>query len=212
MKKKSKRKIILALSALTLLMSTGCGNQKTDEVKNSLGEVNGNYVVTKTNLTIGEVIPSGVNFRKTNELAMADWKDIIGKDGKLMPFYLKHDINEKNEITASYVEFIINDEFKKQWKDEYCKDKTCEEKYDNLVNGIYAIQGGDQGLSYEKNTNTIKSAFNYEKQKDVCYDAAGEFYCEVNGLYVYTRGFGDVNVRSKDNDCRIHSDGISHCE
>lgn len=212
MNKKGKKMIVLALSTLVMMTSLGCENKKNNEVK-ELEKVNGNYVVSLTNMSIGSKVSDGVKLRSTKELAMEDWKAIIKKDEQIRPFYLKHDFNENNEIKASYVEFIINDELKKEWKEASCEnDSACEEIFDNLVNGIYTLKGGNNGESYESNKEIIKKAFNYEKQPDICHDGGPDFYCEVQNLYVFARGFGDVNVSSNNNACRISSDGISHCE
>ena len=100
MKKEFKKPMYLALGTLVLISSLGCENNNG---KDTLDKIDGNYVVSKTNMSIGSTVPEGVNFRSTKELAMADWKEITDKDGVTIPIYLKHDLNEKNEITASYV-------------------------------------------------------------------------------------------------------------
>ena len=211
--KKGRKIICLVLSILAIMTSLGCENKENSEVNNKLEKINGNYIVSSTDMSIGKKVPEGVKFRSTPTLAMADWKDINGKDGQITPIYLKHDLNENNEITASYVEFIINDELKNKWKLDSCNnDTSCKEQYDNLVNGTYTLKGGDSDKSYESNKNVIKEAFNYTKQPDVCHDGGLDFYCEVPKLYAFARGFGDVNVNSNNNICRISSDGISHCE
>ncbi len=207
-----KKKIMcLMLGVLVIMLSFGCASKKDNAVNKSENE-NGNYAVTTTNINMGSVVPEGVKLRSTAEKAMADWADITGKKGTTLPFYLKYDFNDKKEITASYIEFIINDELKSEWKKNCSKDKECIDNYDNLVNGKYTLKGGDDGESYDANIETIKKAFNYASQLDICHDGGPEFYCDVNNLYVNARGFGDVNVRSGNNRCRISSDGVSYCE
>lgn len=211
--KNSKKILCLIICALIIIISVGCGNQKDNEKSKTIDEKNGNYVVSKTYLSIGSKVSEGVKLRNTKELAMADWKDITGKNEDIKPFYLKYDFNENNEIVASYIEFIINDELKEKWKKDNCEnDKSCELKYDNLVNGTYSLKGGDGGVSYEPNANKIIDAFNYKNQADICHDGGLEFYCEVQGLYVFARGYGDIRVSSGNNSCRISSDGVSFCE
>ena len=207
-----KKKIMcLIMSVLVIMLSFGCGSKKDSDVNKEKNK-NGNYAVTTTNITMGSVVPEGVKLRSTAEKAMADWADITGKKGITLPFYLKFEFNDKKEITASYIEFVINAELKAEWKKSCLKDKECESMYDNLVNGTYTLKAGDNGESYDANIKTIKKALNYDSQPDICHDGGPEFYCDINNLYVSARGFGDVNIRSGNNSCRISSDGISYCE
>lgn len=206
-----KKILYLIISVLVIGCCFGCENNKK-KVEDT-EETGGNYIVSKTDITIGSTVPKEAKLRKTAELAMKDWEDIIGKKGETRPFYIKLDINESKEVIASYIEFVINDSLKKEWKKVNCsKDKECEAKYDNLVNGTYTLKGGDSGESYDDNINVIKKAFNYEKQPSLCNDGGLDFYCNLKGLYAYARGFGDINVSDENNSCHIYSDGISHCE
>ena len=116
-----------------------------------------------------------------------------------------------DKIIESYVEFVITDELKTQLKSEYCNEsniyyesiEACEATYDNLVNGTYTLRGGvdESGLAstpiFDANVETIKTAFNYTVQPNVCTDSAG-FNCYVNeGLNVYA--FNNGNIEAYDN-------------
>ena len=208
-----KIRCFIVLLLIVLLIGSGCEKNSNNELENLKEDAYGNYVVTTKPMTIGSIVPLEVDRRKTPQEAIKDWVNITNKKDETIPIYIKHSFNDNDNITASYIEFIINDDLKKEWKEDSCKDDvTCEEKYDNLVNGTYSLRGGNSDKSYEDNKNVIKKAFNFKKQPDICMDGGPDFSCDLKDLYASARGYGDVRVNSKDNGCRISSDGYSYCE
>ena len=182
--------------------------------------LNAVYVVSNEMMIIGYYIPSGINKRtgiNGASEAMGDWQDIIGENEVTPPFYLKHNLNNEEEIEESYVEFVINDALKTQWKTNYCdngSDVECEAVYDNLVNGTYTLKGGDGGESYENNIDEMKRAFNYDIQPDLCGDPSisSEFWCDVNDLSLFVESDGNVRVMGSNSHlCMVDNDGHSRC-
>jgi len=173
------------------------------------------YVVSNIEMQIGSILPNGVNARDTAALAMSDWESIIGTSE---PYYFKTILNSSNEVDDVYIEFIINDSLKAQWKENYCYgDLYCESAYDNLINGTYTLKGGDYAASYASNINVIKAAFNYAAQPDVCYvnplpDLSG-ISCYVEGIGAETYDDGSAVVSDHVlNSCQIYYDGRFGCE
>ena len=76
-----------------------------------------------------------------------------------------------------------------------------------LIAVFLVIVSGVLGL-----TVSYTKAFNFKKQPDICMDGGPDFSCDLKDLYASARGYGDVRVNSKDNGCRISSDGYSYCE
>ena len=168
----------------------------------------GNYVVSVTEMYMGQTIPQVVPVRSIPTLAMADWSTITGVEGDTRPFYLKHILNGNDEIEETYLGFVITDAMKAQLKNDKCSGSSeCETQIDNLINGTYYIRGGvAEGYEptqpiYEANKNVIKTAFNYAIQPGVCNSYSGYLLCEVSGLSVSsdwggTEYVGDIHAGS----------------
>ena len=172
---------------------------------------------------IGQTIPNNITTYNTPAAAMAAWGDL----DEPKPYYLKHVLNENNEVTESYVGFVITDAIKTQWKEDYCVsndelDPVCAAEVDNLVNGTYYIRGGvdESELAetpiYNSNIDVIKRAFNYTVQPDVCssYGDFNEYYdCNITPLRLKLEVYGFVYAESN-GDCYVQSggnDGASYC-
>jgi len=162
------------------------------------------YVVSNETMNIGSALPNGVNGRSTPELAMADWaSSIIGISGETRPFYLKHVLNSSNEIEESYVEFVVTEDMANANQ--------------GMVAGTYSLKGGNGGLSYTTNVNTIKAAFGYSTNPSRCTDEGSSFYCSVSG---FGASFGanagnDGHVSATGTaycNCSVDSDGSSRCD
>ena len=172
----------------------------------------GHYTVNSWH-NIGDIIQDDPFDRSTPQEAMSDWKEITCSDGFYYPFYLKHILNDNNEIIESYIGFIINDEIKNEWL-ESCGDYSECSAISNLVNGVYTIKGGDSGESYAKNVETIKKAYNYSVQPDICSfdDNNNQFWCGNYGTWSVTVGMsGDVNAYSNGYHCDVSEYGNSSC-
>jgi len=155
------------------------------------------YVVSKTTMNRGSALPNGVNGRSTPELAMQDWSS-IGNGGATRPFYLRHVLNNSNEIEESYVEFVVTEDMANA--------------NPGMVAGTYSLRGGDSGASYATNVDTIKAAFGYSTNPSRCTDEVTYFSCTVSDLYAYAGDNG--NVRAGDNEsyyCSVGSGGSSYC-
>ncbi len=132
----------------------------------ALGAMREVYVVSDTEMKIGNTLPNGVNERSTPALAMQDWQDIIGTPGATKPFYLKHALNGINEIEESYVEFVVTQDM-----------ATANP---GMVAGTYSLKGGDMGDSYESNIDVIKTAFGYSTNPSRCVIDVSSAYCQVS--------------------------------
>lgn len=168
---------------LSLQYTQGSGNSG-----GSGGELSptGNYILNQESLDIGDTIPNDVNVYHTSAEAMEAWVT-ERYTNYANPFYLKVDLNANDEITAFYLEFVINDTIKAQLKTNRCYgDTSCETAIDNLVNGIYTLDPNNR----LDNINIMKTAFNYALQPDVCYGEEGNYmFCGVSGL----GGFSGAN-------------------
>ena len=163
-----------------------------------LGVIREAYVVSTTEMSIGNTLPNGVNGRSTPELAMADWASIIGTPGATKPFYLKHVLNGSNEIEESYVEFVVTEDMANA--------------NSGMVAGTYRLKGGDLGAGYTSNVNVIKAAFGYSTNPSRCPYGGSYFSCWVSGLYAYANNDGSVIAYDTHNyNCTVYHDGSSNC-
>ena len=164
----------------------------------AVGVTNVKYVVSDTDMNIGNPLPSGVNGRSTPELAMADWASIIGTPGETRPFYLRHVLNSNDEIEDSYVEFVVTE------------DMTNANS--GMVAGTYSLKGEDSGASYTTNVDTIKAAFGYSTNPSRCTDYGTYFRCSVSGLRASAFSDGTVSASGADGyNCYMNPDGSSSC-
>ncbi len=164
----------------------------------AIGVVTTKYVVSNTMMNIGSALPSGVNGRSTPELAMADWASIIGTPGATRPFYLRHVLNNSNEIEESYVEFVVTEDMANA--------------NSGMVAGTYSLKGGDSGASYTTNIDTIKAAFGYSTNPSRCTSGGTYFSCSVSGLDAYVIGSGYVYAYDPGYYyCTVDSGGSSRC-
>ena len=118
------------------------------------------YVVNSTPMYIGQPLPNGVRGRSTPAAAMADWLSV-----DVLPFYLKHELNENGEIEESYIEFIVTDEMA--------------QANPGMLAGTYTINNNG-----EEDVEKIKKAFDYEQHPDRCGDLNEYFFCSMNYLEV----------------------------
>ncbi len=156
------------------------------------------YVVSKTTMRIGSALRNGVNGRSTPELAMQDWQDIIGTPGATRPFYLKHVLNNSNEIEESYVEFVVTEDMANA--------------NPGMVAGTYSLKGGDSGASYTTNVDTMKAAFGYSTNPDRCTSDSNSFSCSMSDFGAYAHEYGQVNVIDTSRYfCYVDYGGSSYC-
>ena len=167
-----------------------------------------NYIVNESHIEIGQEVPEGVNVRTTAADAITDW-EAISVDAVTRPFYTKHAI-ENGIVKDSYIEFIINDQLKAQWKAEYCADEflindetieeqrvECQAAYDNLINGTYTLRGGvdeydlESTPIYDANKSVLQS-INYPSCVD---NGSGEFSCGLSGLSIDVDKNGNTMIR-----------------
>ncbi len=157
----------------------------------------GSYVVSSTALSIGdtreEILGKGVYLRSTPEEAMADWETI--SYAGTYPFYIKHVLNDDDEITKSYLEFVVT------------TDNTGEDGSMQGMNlGTYIMRGGDSGASYSKNKKALLDAFG----NGHCEDYGDSYSCQSD-TYFYSTAYADgsVNISSNGYHCDIDSEGSS---
>ena len=159
------------------------------------------FVVSNTEMKIGGTIPTGVNVRNNATAAMADWAAMTGVANDTKPFYLKHTLNESNEITESYVCFEKN-------------------------NTQYCIKGGDEGAAFLSNAKIIYDAFegtgcNGDDNLPATYDSSYNpnptynFVCSESGVGAFASTVnssgGYVSAFGGDYSCGVSSDGSSDC-
>ena len=140
------------------------------------------YVVSNTEMMIGNPIPDGVNLRDTPELAIADWG---------LPLYIKHVISNNN-IIESYLEFIVTSEISSEY---------------GLRVGKYSLKGGDGGASFDANKAVMLGLFGSNN----CTDSTSSFNCN-NGVRFIADDDGAVRIIYSGYYCDIYSDGSSYCD
>ena len=153
------------------------------------------YVVSSTTMNIGSTLPNGVNGRNTAVSAMNDW---IALAGSTKPFYLKHVLNNSNnKIEESYVGFIVT------------SDMVTSNP--GMIEGTYTLRGGDSGLNYTANVNTIKAAFGYDIYPSRCNDSTTYFSCQVQAIHTEVHTNGKVTAYDQSYNCTVNSNGSSKC-
>ena len=173
---------------------------------------NGKYTVMGYE-NIGELLADEEYIRDTPELAIQDWEYITNSSDYLLSYYIKHKLDDNNIILESYIGFIINDSWKETWKEEYCQgDEDCEEIYDSLVNGEYYIKFGEDIETFEANVETIKRAFNYSVNSNLCeyYDFNEIFNCGTTAFHI-SASQTSVDASTGGFHCNVNDGGYSSC-
>ena len=156
------------------------------------------YVVSSTTMNIGSTLPNGVNGRNTAALAMNDWALMGTGILQNKPFYLKHVLNNSNnKIEESYVGFIVT------------SDMVTSNP--GMIEGTYTLRGGDSGLNYTANVNTIKAAFGYDVYPSRCTDSTTYFSCQVQAIHTTIYLNGKVTAYDPSYNCTVNSNGSSKC-
>lgn len=164
------------------------------------------YVVSSTEMTIGELMPISVRIYDNPTDAMSRWTS-VSDDGE-SPFYLKQ-VLESGIVTESYVEFIVTPEMAAE--------------NEGMVAGTYSLKGDDGGASYEDNVNILKEAFGYSTHPERCEtygggDGGEAFECDTYWLGGFTSDSGETvaywnfhNYVYGHNACTVFPDGSSSC-
>ncbi len=160
------------------------------------------YLVSKTQLHIGDIVPDGLNFRNTPEEAMADWQNVLNDPGATRPYYLKHKI-VNNKISESYVEFIVTPEMAAT--------------YSGMTAGTYTFRGAfgnETDLSEKPNFEANKAESLKAWGSSYCKDYTEHFNCsyaKIAKLYtgVGTTG-GAIAGETTGHYCRVLND-FSEC-
>ena len=157
--------------------------------------------------SIGEEIPSNANaYTGTNaiEEVIASWSILMGGETSGYPFYIIYTLDANEKVKDRYIGWTINDNLKATWKEDYCSNydsewqadekMECEAKYDNLVNGNYALKYGMD--SYETNVEEIKTAINYSARPDACYAEEDSDYFACNLGEAFNVGLDSYSVNA----------------
>ena len=102
------------------------------------------------------------------------------------PFFTAHVVNGSNEITESYVGFVLN-------------------------GTVYYLKGGDSGVSYEANKAALTTAFGSSNCTNYT-DYTSIYSCSASGLNANVYADGFVYVNADGQHCYVYDNGYSNCD
>ena len=147
----------------------------------------GNFTIAATTNHYGSPIPSSVTIYNDYNEAIAAFRH---------PFFLKHDLDNNNNIEYSYVGFVLND-------NAFFLQGAGATENSDMPSGY-----NNDSIYYDNNKATALSAFGSSK----CTDYNTYISCKDSNVEAIINKNGYIDVTSESWGCIINSDGDSSCD